>query len=195
MSGQIPRSIQTPDTVKTRLGALSFRDDAPSPETAAKLYDHLDFSRGVEAFMGSYRAASIGAVHKGFLEIGVQDNDVLLFSELTDSESLFLTANCDTIYFISFVDLSDGPMVLDVPGLSAPSAILGTVNDMWFQWATDFGAPGPDRGAGGRYLVVGPGYEGPLPDSGFHVSHAKIQVDRDEFKRELEKAEKDAGAS
>jgi hypothetical protein len=76
--------------------------------------------------MGSYRAASIGAVRKGFLEIGVQDNDVLLFSELMDSQSLFLTANCDTVYFLSFVDLSDGPMVLEVPQLSAPSAILGT---------------------------------------------------------------------
>lgn len=173
MSGQIPQSIQTPDTVETRLGTLSFRDGAPSPETAAKLYDHLDFSRGVEAFMGSYRAASIGAVHKGFLEIGVQDNDVLLFSELMDSQSLFLTANCDTVYFLSFVDLSGGPMVLEVPQLSAPSAILGTVNDMWFQWVTDFGAPGPDRGAGGKYLVAGPDYEGSLPDSGFHVSHAR----------------------
>lgn len=92
-----PQSIQTPDTVETRIGALSFRDGAPSPETAAKLYDQLDFSRGVEAFLGSYRAASIGAVRKGFLEIGVQDDDVLVFSELMDSQSLFLTANwCST---------------------------------------------------------------------------------------------------
>jgi hypothetical protein len=173
VSNTTPQSIQTPDIVETRLGTLSFRDGAPSTETAAKLYDQLDFSRGVEAFLGSYRAASIGAVRKGFLEIGVQDNDVLLFSELMDSKSLFLTANCDTVYFLSFVDLSDGPMVLDVPQLSAPSAILGTVNDMWFQWVTDFGAPGPDRGAGGKYLVVGPGYEDALPDSGFHVSHAR----------------------
>ena len=168
-------SIETPDTVETRLGTLSFRDGAPSPETAAKLFEHLEFSRGVEACMGGYRAASIGAVRKGFLEIGVNDNDVLIFSELMDSQSLFLTANCDTVYFLSFVDLSDGPMVLDVPQLSAPSAILGTVNDMWFQWVTDFGAPGPDRGAGGKYLVIPPGYEGPLPDSGFHISHARTE--------------------
>ena len=44
---------------------------------------------------------------------------------------------------------------------------------MWFRWVTDFGLPGPDRGQGGRYLIVGPGYDGPLPDSGFHVSHAR----------------------
>jgi hypothetical protein len=42
---------------------------------------------------------------------------------------------------------------------------------MWFRWVTDLGLPGPDRGEGGRYLLVGPGYDGALPDSGFHVSH------------------------
>jgi len=44
---------------------------------------------------------------------------------------------------------------------------------MWFRWVTDLDLPGPDRGAGGRYLIVGPGYDGPLPDSGFHVFHAR----------------------
>ena len=90
-----------------------------------------------------------------------------------DSASLFLTANCDTVYFWGFLDLSDGPMVIDVPSIEAPSGILGTIDDMWFRWVTDVGLPGPDRGEGGRYLIVGPGYDGPLPDSGFHVSHAR----------------------
>ena len=62
-------------------------------------------------------------------------------------------------------------MVIEVPVMPAPSAILGTIDDMWFRWVTDVGLPGPDRGEGGRYLLVGPGYHGPLPDSGFHVSH------------------------
>jgi hypothetical protein len=44
---------------------------------------------------------------------------------------------------------------------------------MWFRWVTDVGLPGPDRGEGGRYLIVGPGYEGALPDSGFHVAHSR----------------------
>ena len=44
---------------------------------------------------------------------------------------------------------------------------------MWWGWVTDFGVPGPDRSEGGRYLLVGPDYVGPLPDSGFHVSRAR----------------------
>jgi len=173
VSDETLASISTPDRVESRLGTLEFDDGAPSEATAAKLYDKLDFLHGVEAFIGAFPGASLEAMRQGFLSIGVEDNSVLLFSELMDSASLFLTANCDTVYFISFVDLTQGPMVIDVPPLGAPSGILGCIDDMWFRWVTDFGLPGPDRAEGGRYLLAGPGYDGPLPDSGFHVSHVR----------------------
>ena len=173
VSSETLKSISTPDKVESRLGTLEFDDGAPSEATAALLYDHLDFIHGVQAFMGAYPGASVVAVRRGFRSIGAEDNTIVCFSELMDSASLFLTANCDTFYFLGFVDLSDGPMVIDVPELEAPSAILGTIDDMWFRWVTDFGVPGPDRGHGGRYLLVGPGYDGPLPDSGYHVAHAR----------------------
>jgi hypothetical protein len=168
-------SVSTPDKVESRLGVLEFHDGIPSEATAETLYDHLDFVQAVQAFLGAIRGASIGAVRRGCLSVGVEDNSFLLFSELMDSTSLFLTANCDTVYFWGFIDLSEGPMVIDVPALGAPSGILGTVDDMWFNWVTDLGLPGPDRGEGGRYLMVGPGYDGPLPDSGYHVSHCSTK--------------------
>jgi len=170
-----PESITTPDRVESRLGTLEFEDGAPSPATAELLYDHLDFMHGVQAFINAYPGASLAAMHEGFLSIGVHDGSILIFSELMDSTSLFLTANCDTVYFITFIDLANGPMVLDVPPFGPPSGILGAIDDMWFRWVTDFGVSGPDRAQGGRYLIVGPGYDGPLPDSGFHVSHARTR--------------------
>ena len=166
-------SVSTPDKVDSRIGTLAFDDGAPSEATAALLYDHLDFVHGVEAFLGALPGASLAAVRRGFLAAGVEDGSFSMFPELMDSASMFLTANCDTIYFWGFLDLSDGPMVIDVPSIDAPSGILATVDDMWFRWVTDIGLPGPDRGEGGRYLMVGPGYDGPLPDSGFHVSHSR----------------------
>jgi len=173
VSAETLASISTPDRVESRLGTLEFNDGAPTDATAALLYDHLDFVHGVDAFDRAFPGASLAALRNGFQSIGVEDNDVLLFSTLMDSASLFLTANCDTIYFISFVDLSDGPMVIDIPALGPPSGILGCIDDMWFDWVTDCGLPGPDRAEGGRYLLVGPDYDGALPDSGFHVSHVR----------------------
>lgn len=174
VSAQTVASLSTPDTIESRLGALEFTDGAPSDATADLLYDNLDFLHGVEAFINSFPGASTTAVHRGLQSIGVEDNKgVVIFSELMDSSSLFLTANCDTIYAVGFLDLTDGPMVIDVPALGAPSGILGTADDMWFRWITDMGLPGPDRAAGGSYLFVGPEYDGALPDSGFHVSHSR----------------------
>jgi hypothetical protein len=173
VSAETLASLSTPDRVESRLGTLEFDDGAPSDATAALLYDHLDFLHGVEAFIGAFPGASTTAIRKGFLDAGVHDNSVLIFSNLMDSASLFLTANCDTIYALSFVDLSDGPIVVEVPALPEGSGILGTADDMWFRWVTDIGLPGPDRGTGGHYLFVGPGYDGPLPDSGYHVSHVR----------------------
>ena len=167
--------ITTPDTVESRLGTLEFDDGAPSEETAALLYDNLDFQHAVAAYLRAIPGASLVALRRGFQSVGVEDNSFTLFPELMDSSSLFLTANSDTVYFWGFVDLSDGPMVVDVPPLGPPSGILGTIDDMWFRWVTDLGLPGPDRSAGGRYLIVGPGYDGPLPDSGFHVFHARTK--------------------
>ena len=106
-----------------------------------------------------------GRVHlQGLEEAGIPNNTALIFSELMDAKSLFLTANADTIYFFVNLDVTKGPMVVETPPLA-----LGVVDDMWFQWVTDFGLPGPDRGEGGKYLFVPPGYKGELPGSGYFV--------------------------
>ena len=57
--------------------------------------------------------------------------------------------------------------------IEQPTGGLGAVNDMWFQWVIDIGFPGPDRGLGGKYLIVGPGYNGPLPEGGYFIAHSK----------------------
>ena len=105
--------------------------------------------------MNTFRGVS-GRHLQGLAEhVGVKDNEVLIFSELMDAKSLFLTANADTIYFLGIIDLTKGPMVLETPPMA-----LGAIDDMWFRWVTDFGLPGPDRGEGGKYLFVPPGYDG-----------------------------------
>ena len=164
----IPPAITTPDKVETRIGTLEFRDGAPSVETVQKVYDTLDFTHALDAYLNSFGGASAYAIRQGFLSIGAEDNSVVIFPELMDSKSLFLTANADTVYYLAIVDLTKGPMVVEQPPMG-----LGTINDMWFQWIIDIGFPGPDRGEGGRYLLLPPGYDGPLPDSGFHVAWSR----------------------
>ena len=168
VSRETLRSLGAPDQLKTRAGTLEFVDGVPSSETAATVYDHLDFVHGLNVYLDGFAGASTYAIWKGFQEAGVADNQILMFSELMGSESVFLTANADTVYYLGVVDLTSGPMVVETP----PQA-LGVFDDMWWRWIIDFGLPGPDRGQGGRFLLVPPGYEGPLPDSGYHVGHSR----------------------
>jgi len=165
---EIPTEISSPNKIETRIGTLDFDDGVPSVETASKVYDTLLFTRALNAFNNSFRGASALAIVKGFQSIGAGFNDVVIFSELMDASSLFLTANADTVYYLAGIDLSKGPMVIE-----QPSDGLGTINDMWFQWVIDIGKPGPDRGLGGKYLIVGPGFDGPLPQGGYFIAHSR----------------------
>jgi hypothetical protein len=161
----IPPGISTPEKVETRIGTLEYKDGAPTVDTAERVRDALDFTRALNVFNNSFRGASAYAIRKGFHSVGAEDNAVLIYSELMDAKSLFLTANADTVYYMAVVDLSKGPMVIEQPPMG-----LGTINDMWFSWIIDIGFPGPDRGEGGKYLLVPPGYDGPLPEGGFFIA-------------------------
>jgi len=161
---KIPASITTPDRVESRIGALQFKDGYPTRDTAAKIRDELDYLHGVESFMNSIQGVSLYALRKGLADAGIKDGDFIYTSELLDSNSLFLTANADTVYYWGNLDLSKGPIVVETPPM-----VLGIFDDFWFRWIGDFGLAGPDKGQGGKYLLVGPGYEGTLPENGYFV--------------------------
>jgi hypothetical protein len=61
----------------------------------------LDFVHGANVFLNALAGASRCALHQGFISVGAEDHSILIFSELMDSESLFLTANAVTVYFRS----------------------------------------------------------------------------------------------
>jgi hypothetical protein len=169
----IPSEIMTPDTVETSLGTLKFFDGVPTRETAEVVYDNLDRMRGVEAFLNAMPGASVYALVKGQQSIGaVENHQVTITEELMDSNPLFLTANTSTLYVApSITTKEDGPIVIEVP-----PGMLGAFNDMWFRYVQDIGPAGPDRGQGGKYLLLPPGYEGVIPDGYFIVRPKTYRV-------------------
>ena len=166
----VPDELAVPESQDTRLGKLNFKDGAPSKETIDIVLDNLDFTRALQAYMDGHQGASMAAILKGIKEAGAKDNEIILYSEMMDSKPIFLTPNADTIYYFGAVDLSNGPLVFESP----PDA-LGVIDDMWFNHVTDFGRPGPERGTGGKFLLVPPNYTGSLPDGGLAVAHSQTR--------------------
>ena len=161
----IPGGIMTPDKVDTRVGKLEFFDGVPTEKTTEKLFEHLMFLRGVEVFLNGVPMASIEALRVGYASIGVTEaHHLIVTDKLMDSNPLFLTANTDTVYAFNAFDLKKtGPLVIEIPPGTGP----GTVNDAFFRFVVDMGTPGPDKGQGGKYLILPPGYKGEEPDGYF----------------------------
>ena len=162
MTTEIPDGITTPDNIETQLGALNFFDGVPDAESTEKIYNLLDFIHAYQAYMDGMKIASMDAMRRGILEYGPANTTVLQFAELMDSRALFLTANTTSVYQMAWLELGDEPMVLETP----PN-VLGFLNDAWFKYVADFGNLGPDKGQGGKFLVLPPGYEGEVSEDGY----------------------------
>ena len=165
-AAEVPSSITTPESVETRIGTLNFKDGLPDDETVQKAYDQMDFSRGMEAFLSGIPAASVHAMCTGLDQVGVEKNrGIGITEDLMDARSLFLTPNSTTVYAFLCIDLSGGPVVVEIP-----SGVLGPVDDAYFRFVTDVGLTGPDRGKGGKYLFVPAGYKEKLPGTGYFIA-------------------------
>ena len=170
----IPGDVLTPDSVQTRIGTFNYFDGFPDDETMRKARRQVDLGRGVQTFLNFIPAASLEMLYVGHRDgYGLKPNrDIGLFEELMSSTSLWLTGNTDTVYASAFLDLSEGPVVVEVPPGTGP----GTVNDAFFRFVVDMGGPGPDKGKGGKYLILGPGQEAPASTEGYFVARTPSKI-------------------
>ena len=86
---------------------------------------------------------------------------------LAGAKALWLTPNTVSVYQVAWMELGDEPMVMETP----PN-VLGFIDDAWFQYVVDFGNAGPDKGQGGKFIILPPGYEGDVPE-GYFVARSQ----------------------
>jgi len=171
MTTDIPASITTPNSVETRLGTLNFFDGFPDDKTTQLLYDNLDFMRGVQAFLRGMPGASVQAFVPAAKQFGGANGNVMIFEDLMDSKALWLTPNNSSVYFFTWIDTTNGPVVMETP----PN-VLGIFDDHWFRWIGDYGNAGPDKGQGGKFLILPPDYKGEVPQGYFVMRPATYGV-------------------
>jgi len=152
-------------TIKTRIGKLKFTSGYPTDKTVKKLYDELDFQRAVQAYLWALPMASYGAMADEHIRLGCGSSAVAVADKSAEQQWLVLTANQDTVYMSGVLDLREGPMVMELP-----AGLLGTLNNIWQQPMCDLGGPfSPEQNRGGRFLILPPGYDGPMPALHYHV--------------------------
>jgi hypothetical protein len=171
MTTEVPPGVAIPDRVETRCGTLEFLDGVPDRASTEKIYDNLDFQHAVQAYLLALPVVNQASNRDNILTVGPANTTVPIWEDLVDSTTIELTANDNTPYTWFWVDLRDGPLVIE-----APPKVLGLVDDIWYHWNGDIGITGPDKGKGGKYLLVPPGFKGYVPEGYFVIRPGSFSV-------------------
>jgi hypothetical protein len=179
------------ETLKTRIGDLKFESGYPSRETTAKLFDEMDFQRAAQAYLWGLPAVGLNQWQRAHRDIFKAKNGEML-SYLDFNEKLgILTPNYTTPYIVTLIDTEEGgPIVVELP----PGLMAGMIMDVWQRVLADLGVVGPDKGNGGKFLIVPPGHQMVEP-KGYYVVQSPsrtvfvglrlLDADKDKAIREL----------
>jgi hypothetical protein len=150
------------------LANAPFAENRPTPGTARALRDELLFQRATQAYLWALPLTNTLGMKLGSEAVFGAGYHVLpIWKRRLDAKTLVTTPNSDVIYAMSYVDLgADGPLVFE-----APPNLQGILLDFWQRpipvdggkFRGDVGLPGPDAGKGGKFLLLPPGYDGPVP--------------------------------
>jgi hypothetical protein len=154
------------ETIDSRIGKLTFESGYPSQETVELLYDEMDFQRASQAYLWGLPAVGINEWRKAQTDLFKSQNGQMVSFLDFDEKLGILTPNFTTPYIVGVIDVEEsGPIVLELPaGLMA-----GMILDVWQRVLADLGVVGPDKGKGGKFLILPPGQEGAAPEGYFVV--------------------------
>ncbi|ABE63740.1 protein of unknown function DUF1214 [Nitrobacter hamburgensis X14] len=126
--------------------------------------DSLVRSRAVEAVIWGMPAANYDLMLQPALKSGAKENEIIYWSRPVDWHNQTLTPNPDALYFMIFFNTKEaGPIVIDVPPADDGS-FAANIDTVWQMPLEDAGPYGADKGAGGKYLILPPGYNDTPPD-------------------------------
>ena len=163
MTTLVEPGVATPDKLETSIGTLKLNNGFPAAETIEKIYDNLDRSRALQAYLLGIPIVNQAGMRESLRKFGPDNQTNVIWETLVDPKTVELTANDNTVYSFIWIDTKKGPLVVEIPPM-----VLGAIDDFWYRWVADIGITGADKGKGGKYLILPPGYKGDIP-SGYFV--------------------------
>jgi hypothetical protein len=136
---------------------------AASEFKPASIQEQIIYSRAVQTVIWGMPAVNSELMYQSLLQAKGDYNQLSYWSGLINSKNQTLTPNPDVIYLNPLYDTRKGPVVLEIPATEPPSSITGSVDDGWQTAIEDVGPAGVDKGKGGKYLILPPGYKDKLP--------------------------------
>jgi hypothetical protein len=144
--------------------AVTLLSSGHSPARAAEqtIHERMFHSRAIEAVVWAMPLLNFKGFRDGHASVGVGYNDIAYHSKIQDWKFQTATPNNTTPYVNFYWNIKDGPIVVEIPPSADGIGIFGTLMDAWQRPIDDVGAKGRDGGRGGKYVLVPPGYDGPV---------------------------------
>src|SRR5580700_3965295 len=130
--------------------------------------------RAVEAVIWGMPAVNYDLMYQEMLKLGGKPNQLVYWSRLLDWRNQTPTPNPDVIYLMAFFNTKDAPVVIEIPPADG-GVINGSIMDPWQAALEDVGPAGADKGAGGKYLILPPGYKEKATDGYIALPSANYQ--------------------
>lgn len=140
---------------------------SPSYAEEQAIQDKMTHYRAVDSVVWAMPLLNFKQLRDGHRALGVKENDIAYHSKIQDWKFQTATPNNTTPYVNFFWNIKDGPVVIEIPPSADGVGIFGTIMDAWQRPIDDVGAKGRDKGNGGKYVLVPPGYKGPLLDRAY----------------------------
>jgi len=172
-SSSEPHGWLNTETLHTPFGDFEFKNGYPVGDTEERLRKLQTLNRGIEVYLTQLMPVSEIALREGMRAFGAtKPSQVVLWEDLMDAKTVLLTANTETVYGLSHLALqSDGPTVVE-----APPHMLGFLQDGLQRYLADIGPLGSDKGKGGKFLVLPPGFKDDVPEGYFVVRSPTYSV-------------------
>ncbi len=173
LSAAQAQQLPTNGTIESPLGKFELSNGYPTEATVRKIYDDIDFQRACQAYLWALPLMAMEQWQREQRDkFGAGNLDYVDYLTFRDKLGL-LTANATTPYVMAFPNMKDtGPLVVEVPA----GAMAGGITDFWQRPITDTGQTGPDKGAGGKYLVLGPDDPDMKPEGYYIVRSPTINI-------------------
>jgi hypothetical protein len=176
-------------TVETFFGSFDLDHSFPTTETADRIYDLMDHQRAAQLFLWGLPLVGMTRWLTAYEE-NYEDfaTNTLVTVRTFNERRGILTANETTDYFFGFSDTREAAAILEIPAGASLSdltggrpgaTMVGMIVDMWQESPSDVGIFGPNRGSGGKHVIVGPNTPPeaiPEPDDGVLIH--RIGTDR-----------------
>lgn len=140
------------------LRSIPMDQELPARAAITDIFDELDYQIACQAYLWALPLVSYAQWKTQHYDVfGATSSDMVRYVSYRDRLGL-ITANATTPYILNFFDLSEtGPLVIELP----PGPTAGGVSDFWQREVGAMGEMGPDRGKGGKYVIVSPNQEAP----------------------------------